>query len=204
MKGRNIAYNIRKAIDVMQYAEDNKISGVAISLDFEKTFDSVEKCAIRGAMEFFNFGEKLIRWILLYVDFEACTINAGYASEWFFPTRGLHQGAPKAPIIFLLVSEVLGMEIRKNDIIEGIPINDKVNIKSGQFADDTILFSLFKVMSVQAIVDTLTKFEGNTGLRLNYKKSNVYRIGSLARSDARLYTTKVLNWTSEKVNLVGN
>ena len=144
MHGRNIAFNIRKAINIINFADEQNLEAITTSLDFEKTFDRVEHTAIVGALKYFNFGEKLIKWImLLYKEFESCTINAGYTSKLFKPTRGLHQGACESPIIFLLIVEIFGQNIRDNENIVGIKISETVMIKSGQFADDMVLFSHF-------------------------------------------------------------
>ena len=131
-------------------------------------------------------------------------MNAGHTSEWFTPTRGLHQGAPESPQIFRCVMEILGQNIHKNELIQGIKIRDSdIEIKSGQFADDTTLFSLLKADSSQVSIDTLVIFERNSSLKLNYDKSSLYHLGSLFKSNARLCTTKELNWTTEKVNMLG-
>ena len=119
------------------------------------------------------------------------------------PTRGLHQGACESPIVFLCVVGVLGINIRKNSDIKGICVDGETEIKSGQFADDTTLFSIHDQTSLQAIIDTLIIFERNSGLKLNYDKSSVYQIGSLRNSNAKVYPTKELNWTNEKVNMLG-
>ena len=104
MHWRNIAFNIRKAIDSINFVDNENIEALVISLDFRKAFDRVEKCAIKAVLEYFNFGEKFIKWILLlYVEFESCTQNSGFMSEWFKPSRGLHQGACESPKIFMSV-----------------------------------------------------------------------------------------------------
>ena len=65
------------------------------------------------------------------------------------------------------------------------------------------MFSLFDQESLQEILDILTHFETNTGLKLNYDKSTVYRLGSLRNSDAIYYTTKQLIWTNDSINVLG-
>ena len=173
MHGRNISFNIRKAIDIMEWVDMEDIPAVATALDFEKAFDRVEMDALVGALRYFNFGKIFIKWIvLLYTRFESCTTNAGYTSEWFTPTRALHRGACESPIIFLSIVEVLGQNLRQSDEVEGITINN-VETKSGQFADDTILFSLYKLSSMQATINTLTDFENNSGLKLLHSRCRV-------------------------------
>ena len=101
---------------------------VIISLDFGKAFDRVEMVALKGTLQYNNFGENFIKWtMLLYKNFESCTTNFGYNSEWFHPTRGLHQG--------ILIVEILGDQIRRDSRIKGIRF-EEVEIKSTQFADD--------------------------------------------------------------------
>ena len=50
-------------------------------------------------------------------------------------------------------------------------------MKPAQFADDMNLFSIFDQTLIQTSINTLVTFEANTGLKLNYDKSNVHRIG---------------------------
>ena len=64
------------------------------------------------------------------------------------------------------------------------------------------LFSPFSQQSVQEIINTLTKFKVNTGLKLNYVKSCVHRIGSAKNLIARLYTSKQLHWTDDPVKFL--
>ena len=44
----------------MEYASEENMEAIIISLDFEKAFDRVEHCAIEGCFKFFNFGDVLI------------------------------------------------------------------------------------------------------------------------------------------------
>ena len=123
MKNRNISYNIRKTIDIMQFADEEDLQAVIISLDFEKAFYRVEMCALRGTLIYHNFGQNFIRWtMLLYEQFQSCTTNFGYNSQWFFPTRGLHQGCGTSCFYFILIVEVLGTQIQNNDNKKGIPL----------------------------------------------------------------------------------
>lgn len=57
--------------------------------------------------------------------------------------RGLRQGDPLLPLLFIIVTQVLHMVIVKAKslgIIKGIQIGDSMDITHLQFADDTILF----------------------------------------------------------------
>ena len=139
---------------------------------------------------------------ILYANFQICTLNYGYISQWFSPSRGLFQDNPAAGTYFLLVIKILGENIRENPLIEDISISG-YNFKSVQFADDMNLFSLFLQQSVREIINTLMKFKVNMGLKLNYEKGFVCRIGSAKNLIARLYTSKQLHWTDDPVKVLG-
>lgn len=62
---------------------------------------------------------------------------------------------------------------------------------------------MFDVTSLNAVSDTLTCIEENTGLLVNYDKTSIYRIGSIADSHAMLCTTKNFKWTNEPTTVLG-
>ena len=79
---------------------------------------------------------------------------------------------------------------------------DRRELKSIQFAGDMNLFSVFQEKFLQSAINTLKVFESNTGLKLNYDKSNVYQIGSLKHSCAKLETFKPRPWTNESIQVL--
>ena len=126
----------------------------------------------------------------LYTNFQQCTMNLDFTSEWFQPTRGLFRGNPISSTTFIIIVEILGQNIRDNPDIKGITMED-TEFKSVQFADDMNLFSLYQQHSLDSAITTLSQFESSIGLKHNYEKTNVYRIGSLRNSEAMLYTQKI-------------
>ncbi len=203
LRGRFIGENIRLILDTLDFAEDEDIPALLISIDYEKCFDRLEWSAVSGALRYFNFGENFINWVkVLYNDIESCTCNNGHASEWFKPTRGLRQGCPLSPYLFLTCAEIFANLIRNNKDIKGIKIND-LEIKLSQYADDTNIFTLFDANSLDAIISTFDYVHKNTGLKVNYDKTAIYRIGSLRHSDAILYTQKNFKWVNHPVTVLG-
>lgn len=129
--------------------------------------------------------------MLQFIDITACTLNNGHLSEWFTCPSGLLQGNPVTPYLFLLCGEVMAHSVRQNKNIKGIRMNDIINVIS-QVADDTALFLLFDKASSEAAVKTMVCIECNTRLQINYDKTCIYRIWSLAESNVRIYTQKTL------------
>ena len=91
--------------------------------------------------------------------------------------RGVRQGDPLSPYLFVTAVEILGIAIRNKDSIKGIEIND-LEIKLLQFADDTTAV-LSDLNSANALFSLLEEFEKASGLKLNVKKTEAMWIGSL-------------------------
>ena len=53
------------------------------------------------------------------------------------------------------------------------------------------------------LINAFDEFEKASGFSINYDKTSVYRIGSLANSSAKLYCQKPLNWTNDGINVLG-
>ena len=87
-------------------------------------------------METFNFGEFFTKWIrLLYTNISSCIMNNGVATPLFSIRRGVRQGDPLSPYLFILALETLVTAIKQNQGIKGIVVEDK-EIKCIAFADD--------------------------------------------------------------------
>lgn len=174
-----------------------------MSLDYRKCFDMLEHSAIEGSLKYFNFGQSFTSWImLLYKDIQLCTCNNDYLSQYVNVSRSVLQGSPLAAFIYLLTGQILNYLLKNDPRIKGINIDD-LKLLLAQFADDTNLFLQFDKISLNAVVDTLDTMYTNTGLTVNYNKTNIYRIGSLANTNARLYTKHLFNWTNEPIKMLG-
>ena len=61
----------------------------------------------------------------------------------------------------------------------------------------------FEQKTLDRVLAHIESFHSSTGFKLSYDKTTIYRIGSLQKSSAKLYTTENLNWTSESINVLG-
>ena len=67
-----------------------------------------------------------MRWIkTFYKHIQSCVINNGLSSDYFYLTRGVRQGDPLSPYLFLLAVETLAIAVRENSNIKGITIEDE-------------------------------------------------------------------------------
>ena len=205
MKGRNIKYNVRKTIEIATQLNKKQVQSILFSLDFEKCFDSCKTQALLGSLKYFGFPESFILWVnLLFTNFKLCVQNNGFRSEWMDQSRGLHQGCCYSPLGFLLCGEIFSIIIKNIDNIDkyAIVIYDLLQLLS-QFADDTDIFTKFKKEAIDKIMQALAHIEHHLGLKVNYNKSVLYRLGSLRQSNAKFYTIKPINWANEPFNVLG-
>ena len=140
IKGRFIGQNVRLLIDLMKYTDVKKIPGILLFVDFEKAFDTIEWSFIQNVLKRFNFGPVIRHWIsTLSSDVESAVINGGYTTNFFQISRGVRQGCPLSPLLFVLGAEILAQKIRQSPGCRGIELPQSVEAKISQFADDTTL-----------------------------------------------------------------
>ena len=203
ISGRYIGENIIRLLNIIDYVDEEDIPALLISIDYEKAFDCVEWSFIEQTLSLFNFGHDIKKWVqILYKDINSCVINNGWSSEFFTLERGVRQGCPLSPYLFVICVEIMAISIRDNPDIKGIEINGSTQ-KISQFADDTTFMLLFCNQSFQELFTTLNRFQHISGLKINYEKTEILRIGSLKYSNAQIYTQKPLKWTLGPLTILG-
>ena len=199
VKGRNIGQNIRLIKDIMKITALGNIPGMAIFIDFKKVFDFVNWNFLAKALEAFNFGPQIRKWIrTFYTDISSCVINNGHASEFFNLQRGVRQGCTLPGILFVLCAEILAQATRKNNNIKGIQIYNK-EYKISQYADDTTAF-VPDATSAENLFETLRIFRGVSGLELNKSKTEGMWLGSCRYNTS---TPFGIAWPSEPIYALG-
>ena len=203
MKNRSLNENIMNLLTEIEYCTNQNIEALLISFDFCKAFDCVEWNVLYEIMHRFNISEEFTNMIkALYSGIESCTVNNGFSSNYFQLTRGLRQGCTLSPPAFLIYVEVLGEKIRQNEKIKGIYENEQIKPKHGQFADDLWAIVKAEEESYREIIKEFDLFEKNTGLKINYDKTQVVRIGSMRKANAKYYSEKPIQW-SEGTKILG-
>ena len=203
LKGRFIGENIRLIDSIICYARENNIPGLLLFLDFEKAFDTIEWSFIRDTLKYFGFGTGIIKWMnLFYGRPESCILNNGWASDFFGIRRGVRQGCPLSPYLFVLAAEVLAKALRKNKDIRGIHVNEK-EFKLSQYADDTTLTLDGSKKSVLSSLRLLDDFHKASGLKLNGKKTEAFWIGTNCGKEEITLPGRNSKWPKFKVKALG-
>ena len=199
VEGRFIGENIRLINDILNFTADQDIEGIALFIDFEKAFDSLEWEYLFKALDTFQFGPDFKNWVkTLYTNISSCIINNGFASEPFTLKRGVRQGCPLSGLLFILAAELLSCSIRANDHIKGIRVLNK-EIKLSQDVDDTTSFCKDKE-SLGKLLEVLDLFKDCSGLKLNQSKSEAMWLGKNANRTDALFGVQ---WPQRPISALG-
>ncbi len=141
VQGRHIEENVRLVEDVIDYCEEKNIPGAIMCVDQSKAFDRVEWEWLDRTLEVIGFGPNFRAWIkILYKNANSSIMTNGFLSKSFKIKRGVRQGSPLGPFLYILQSEMFAEYIRRNQDIKGIVLQhgeQKVEVKLSTFADDT-------------------------------------------------------------------
>ena len=192
LKGRFTGENLRLIDSVVNYTATKRTPGLLLFLDFEKAFDTLKWSFIQKAPVSFGFGPSIVQWFkTFYNNTESCMMNNGWASNFFSVHRGVRQGCPLSPYLFILSAEilVLAKAIRKNADTKGLLVED-TEIKLTQCADHTTLILDGSEKTLSEALRILESFEKVSGFRLNSKKTEALWIGSWAGKSEKLHPEK--------------
>ena len=76
---------------------------------------------------------------MLYNNASSCVMNHGFSTGPFPLGRGVRQGDPLSPYLFIMALEVLAIRVRNDESIQGFKIGDET-AKLSLFADDMTCF----------------------------------------------------------------
>ena len=169
VNGRFIGQNIRLLNDIMDYTDIEKLPGIFLFVDFEKAFDTVEWSFISKTFEVFKFGCNFKKWFsVIYNNIQSAVMNGGHMTEYFEITRGVRQGCPLSPSLFILTVELLALKIRQSPNCRGIRLPNGNEARTSQFADDTAIITN-NSESLKAHLQTIEVFGAISGLKLSRK-----------------------------------
>jgi hypothetical protein len=174
VKTRCIADNFMYAMDLVQTCRKRKKKAMILKLDFSKAFDTVSWEALFSIMHIRGFDGKWMSWIeeLLTSAKTAILLN-GIPGKWINIKRGLRQGDPLSPLLFIVVVDILQQAI-KQSALNGLlrhPILEDQPCPVLQYADDTLIVLQGDVQQARILKEILDSFAISTGLKINYNKS---------------------------------
>jgi hypothetical protein len=178
LKGRRIHDAIGVARECIHSIFQKKQKALVMKIDLKHAFDSIDWDFLRLILLSVGFGIKFTDWIMSCISSANLSVLInGEASRFFKSERGLLQGCPLSPYLFILVLEGPSLHLSKNVVehhITSIKVSNLHKIVHLMFVDDIILLSKADVTEWTALLDILQLFCTASGLSIHPMKSIVH------------------------------
>jgi len=177
VKNRQILDGILIANEVVDEARKVKKELMLFKVDFEKAYDSVDWGYLDAVMQKMAFPVLWRKWIKECVSTATASILVnGSPTDQVPLQRGLRQGDPLSPFLFLLAAEGLNVMMSstvRNNLFTCFTVGSSTSVVVShlQFADDTLLIGTKSWANVRALRAVLTLFAEMSGLKVNFNKS---------------------------------
>ncbi|XP_057720278.1 uncharacterized protein LOC130934758 [Arachis stenosperma] len=179
--GRGAPDNIIVAQEILNFMKHTKSKKgtLAFKIDLKKAYDKVDWRFLESTLIAFGFPIIIVNLIMNCVRASSLSIIwNGNRLDSFAPRRGLRQGDPMSPYLFVLCMERLACYISQK-VVEGVW--KPVSVTRGgpkfshlMFADDLLLFCQATKSQVQMVMHSLNIFYKASGMKVNFEKSKVF------------------------------
>lgn len=169
---RHLRYNIRSIVNSLHYYHIHKEKKFAlITVDMEKAFDSLRWDFLLKVLKEMNIGERFINIIQqIYTRQRAFIWINDQKTQEFEIKRGVRQGCPLSPLLFISAIEILMLAINHNDKLIGIKSKGK-HLKAKAFADDVAILLEDPLANIDSLQQELNQFGKIAGLKINKNKT---------------------------------
>ncbi|RVW42681.1 LINE-1 reverse transcriptase-like [Vitis vinifera] len=151
------------ANEVIDFWHKRKEKGMICKLDIEKAYDNINWNFLMKVLLKMGFGSRWMEWIWWCISTAKFSVLVnGVPAGFFSNTKGLRQGDPLSPYLFVL--DFGGVEMIVSHLL---------------FADDTIIFCEARKEQLTALSWILAWFEASSGLRINLAKSVLIPVGEV-------------------------
>jgi hypothetical protein len=181
LKGRKILDAIGTTQECLHGIKEKKLQALILKIDLKKAYDCISWDFLRLTLLQCGFGLPTTKWIMGCVTTTTFDILInGEPTNFFKSGRGLRQGCPLSPLLFILVMEGLSLALKRSQdegTLTGIKVSILIRILHLLFVDDILIMSKASIDEWQEINRILTVFCSATGLLINVQKTSFLHFG---------------------------
>jgi hypothetical protein len=182
VENRSIIDNVMIASEIIHHMKcktKGKMGEVALKIDISKAYDRVDWGYVKKVMQKMGFHEKWVNWISMCMESVHYQVLVnGESVGPVKPMRGLRQGDPLSPYIFIMCAEGLSRLIKKSEArgeVHGIKVCRGAPLLTHLlFADDCFLFCRADVNECTKLKMILKTYEEASGQAINLQKSEIF------------------------------
>ncbi|KAI3821231.1 hypothetical protein L1987_08792 [Smallanthus sonchifolius] len=183
IKGRNIFDGHILVNSIHGWAKKSSTKLMLFKVDFAKAFDSLNWNFLDSIMLQMGFGARWRSWIKGYLKSgRASVLVNGSPTDEFPMERGVRQGDPISPFLFILAMEGLSAMMRsasQKGLFKGVRLpNSGPTVTHSMYADDVFFIGEWDKENVSNLKRILRCFYIISGLKINYNKSKLIGVGA--------------------------
>ncbi|XP_026452219.1 uncharacterized protein LOC113352635 [Papaver somniferum] len=181
VRGRLISENISLVQEMVHSMkrQSGRVGSLALKMDMSKAFDRLECDFLMQVLKQFGFCDKwchLIHQCISTTQVEV--LLNGSPCQYFHPSRGIRQGDPFSPYLFIIDMESLSRRLafcEQTKIIPGVKIARRApKINHLLFANVCLLFSKENLDQTRKLLEVIEEFNKFSGQVINFNKSSLY------------------------------
>ncbi|CAN1744284.1 Putative ribonuclease H protein At1g65750 [Linum perenne] len=182
IQGRSIIDNVLIAVETLHalnLRRSAKVGEVALKMDISKAFDRVEWRYLEAIMLKLGFAAEWVQLMMLCVSsVEYSVLFDTHQTETFKPMRGLRQGCPLSPFLFIICAEGLSAIIRQatdRGHLHGVRVCRGAPLVSHLlFADDSFFFFRAEIEEARRMRQLFDQYASASGQLINFEKSGIF------------------------------
>jgi hypothetical protein len=181
LQGRQIQDAIGTVHECIHSINQKKSKSLILKLDLQKAYDCVNWDLLRILLLQIGLDHKMTNWIMSCVVSTSYSVLINGEATYFFKSgRGLRQGCPLSPLLFILVMESLSLLLKdsqREGKLSGIQVSKSIKILHILFVDDVIIMTGATIHEWWEIDKVLKLFSLTSGLLINVSKSTFHQSG---------------------------
>lgn len=179
VEGRHILDNVIQVQETIHSSKQRNEKGMIIKLDMANVFDRVNHSFLIKVLLTFGFSPHFVHLIKACIDnsWIAPLVN-GRPSKFFQAQRGIRQGCPLSPFLYILMADSLSRKLtakRTDGTLLGLKPSPGVDpLNHALFADDSLLLRGASSRIAKVFDSILKSYCRVSGAQVNKSKSEIY------------------------------